>query len=226
MDHVHATQTQCHVPFPEPVILTSRRPNATDVVVPVPNASVYENRVTEAVPSFGGVLAADITVTIGCDTPGLTFIPLPRDLIQYRTRTYTILTQQRSWLLGFHTLTARDIAIASRLEQLGNLLRSVPGGQDKTGKQVFQYSTVFANIPCRVQPQGGQANETRFDARAQSGEYRAILNQQIYPLAGDVWQVGQRQWGVMGYGNPELLGQPSWLILRDEDEGPLTTSAG
>lgn len=206
-----AVDTQKWLPWKEPVTVTSVRPNSADVVVPLTNAGVYRVSLREAANSNGVYQSGDIKVTVATD--GVAFTPKPRDTVLWGGDLYTVLEVAGSAWTKHWVLHARNLVIAADLRQMGTLARP-SNAQDAAGRPTLaSYTTVSANIPCRVQPEGGTAADVG-ERRTIPKRFVAILLTQVDARAKDTFTCDGVTYTVLEARNPERIDQLPSLLLE------------
>ena len=189
---------------------------ATDgnTVVSVPDAAFYRQDLREAAPSAGVDTRADGIFVVRNSLLAAVGGAKPADTITRADGSvWTVLTARPPVISGVWQLTCRDLILANGLEEMGTLSRPTLG-QDSAGRQTFtSYTTIAANVPCRVQPEGGDARDV-FERRTLAQRYTAFLGMQVTAQAKDQFTVSGQSYTVLDYKLPQRIDELMTLSLE------------
>jgi hypothetical protein len=198
----------------EAVTFTSAR-TAGDQSVEIDDATFDFIGIKEAVASRGVYQAGDVTFSIRqallTDVGGAK----PGDRV-YRAsdgQTYTVLTAVPTVVTKVWDVTCRNLILANDLRRTGTLERPT-GKQDHTGRAALKnYTTVAADVPCRVQPIDDAADDT-FGRRTMPQRYNAFLGIQVTAHAKDRFVCDGQAYTVLAVRDPEKITDLMSLVLE------------
>jgi hypothetical protein len=128
-------------------------------------------------------------------------------------QTYTVLTAVPTVFTKIWDLVCRNLILANDLRQTGTLSRP-SNAQDAAGRPTLaSYTTVAADIPCRVQPMGGTAGDV-LDRRTIANRFTAFLGIQVEARAKDKFVVAGVTYTVLESKNPERIDALQELTLE------------
>jgi hypothetical protein len=128
-------------------------------------------------------------------------------------QTYTVLTAVPTVFTKIWDLVCRNLILANDLRQTGTLSRP-SNAQDAAGRPTLaSYTTIAADIPCRVQPMGGAAAEL-LDRKTIPQRFTAYLGVQVEARAKDKFVAGGVTYTVIEWKDPERIDELMSLILE------------
>jgi hypothetical protein len=197
--------------IPGEVSFTSVRTNSASVTEVATQLFIAPLSLREAAASNGVYTTGDLKIVL---VPAeLSFALKTRDTATWNGDTYTILSIERFEVADLSVLTCRNLILANDLRQTGTLNRPT-NAQDAAGRPTLaSYTTVAADIPCRVQPMGGTAGDV-LDRRTIANRYTAYLGQQVEARAKDKFVVGGVTYTVLEWKNPERIAELPSLTLE------------
>lgn len=198
----------------EAVTFTSVRA-AGNVTVAVTDATFSYITLREAAASNGVYEAGDVTFSIRQSLLAAVGGAKPRDTVVRASdgQTYTVLTATPTVMTKVWDVTCRNLVLAADLRQTGTLARPT-NAQDAAGRPTLaSYTTVAANIACRVQPEGGAASDVG-DRRTIPKRFAAILGVQVDAHAKDTFTCDGVTYTVLESRNPERIDQLQSLVLE------------
>lgn len=207
--------SQQYLSWPEPITVTRVFTNpASNVVTSVAGAGVYQRGNREGAPSGGVYTKWTIDVTLGMgDVPST---PKPADLVGWMGGTYTVQTVDPYFWLQYYKLTCLNLILALDLQQSGTLTRP-NNAKDSTGKlSPSAYTTIAANVPCRLQPTGGTATDIG-QRRTMPLRYTTYVGGQFTPRAKDVFTVAGQGYTVLSFAMPQRIDELMTLALESLD---------
>lgn len=126
---------------------------------------------------------------------------------------WTVLRVNPPDIEGIYRIDARDLELETELRQTGTLSRP-SNAQSSAGRQTFAtYSTVSANIPCRVQPEDVAATDA-MGRRTILRRFTAILGTQVTAKAKDRFVCDGVTYTVVGFTQPDRLDEYMRLTLE------------
>jgi hypothetical protein len=196
----------------EPVTFTSTRTDG-DVSATV-SAWVYVMSVREAVASRGVYESGDAQILIAQTDLEALGGAKPADVVTLTDGSaYTVLTAQALKFNGPWSLTARNLILANDLLQTGTLSRPT-NAQDPAGRPTLaNYTAIAANVPCRVQPEGGTATDVA-GRRTIPARFTAYLGQQVDARAKDQFVCDGLTYTVLEVRNPQRITDLQSLVLE------------
>jgi hypothetical protein len=128
-------------------------------------------------------------------------------------QTYTVLTAVPTVMTRVWDLVCRNLILANNLRQLGTLTRPT-NTQDSTGRAALtNYTSVAADVPCRVQPEDETASDV-LDRRTMPQQFTAFLLTQVSARAKDRFTCDGVTYTVLGVRNPERIDELMSLTLE------------
>ena len=126
---------------------------------------------------------------------------------------WTVLRAMPPVISGVWQIDVIDLILSNGLVQSGTLTRPTTG-QDSSGRQALaSYTTIASNVPCRVQPIGGDAGDV-MDRRTTPQRFTAFLGQQVVAQALDVFTVSGVAYTVLDFKMPERIDELMTLSLE------------
>lgn len=126
---------------------------------------------------------------------------------------HTVLEVQLGKFGQTHRCTTIALAVVYALSELGTLTRPV-SGRDNAGRPLpAGYDTVASDVRCRVQPEDGTAGDVD-ERRVIPLRYTGFLETPLAVRARDRFTVAEVTYTVLGFRNPERLGDLMQLTLE------------
>jgi hypothetical protein len=187
---------------------------AGNTVIGVPDAAFYRQDLREAAPSAGVYTRAAGVFVVRNSLLAAVGGAKPADTITRGDGSvWTVLAARPPSISGVWQLTCRDLVLANGLRQTGTLSRPVLG-QDVAGRQTFAaYTPIASNIPCRLQPEGGDAADT-FERRTLAQRFTAFLGVQVVAQAKDQFVVNGLGYTVLDFKLPQRIDELMTLYLE------------
>lgn len=200
----------------EPVTFTSAR-IAGDVTVTVEDATIDWVSLREAAASNGAYQIGDTKFTVRRSAlADLGGAKVADRVTRADGSVWTVLSAAPPGIEGVWNLTTRNLTLANDLRGTGTLSRPVTA-QTAAGRSAkTSYTDVAANIPCRVQPEGGTAADS-LGQRTMPKRYTAYLGQQVDARASDRFVCAGVTYTVLEVRQPERIDQLMSLGLERID---------
>lgn len=194
---------------------------AGDTTVSITDAAFYRTSsgLAEGAPSQGVYVKATGRFTIrGSWLSGVGGAKPADTITRGDGSVWTVLRAMPPVISGVWQIDTIDLILSNGLVQNGALSRPSNTGQDAAGRQALtSYTTIASNIPCRVQPVGGDAADP-LDRRSIPQRFTAFLGQQITPQALDMFVVGSTSYTVLDFKMPERIDELMTLSLELIDQ--------
>lgn len=198
----------------EAVTFTSVR-TAGGETAAVASAGYYPQPVAEGAPSRGvytkgrarfSIKAAELDAVGGAK---------PRDTVTLGTKVYTVLSAELGRITNVWQIDAICLALAADLRDTGGHYRPANARDDagRPARATFAQVAGTGDIPCRVQPLGGQAGDV-LDKRTIPQRFAAYVGTPLDARAGDQFRVGSTHYTIVGSSNPERIDELQVLTLE------------
>lgn len=198
----------------EAVTFASAR-TAGNVTVSVTDATIDWVTLKEAAASRGVYQLGDAKFTIPRAALAAVGGMKPADTITRATdgRVYTVLSVTPPGIEGVWNAVGRDLILAADLRSTGTLSRPTTV-QDAAGRPAkTAYTTVAADVPCRVQPEGGTVANP-LDLLTIPKRYTAFLAQTVDARANDKFVCAGVTYSVIALNDPERITDLPSLTLE------------
>ncbi|HEY1191551.1 MAG TPA: hypothetical protein VGE74_28220 [Gemmata sp.] len=199
----------------ESVTFTSVRRSGNQTVTGITDATFDFVGIREAAQSGGVYQAGDVSFSIRQSLLNGVGGAKPGDQVTRASdgQTYTVLSAIPTVMTRVWDLTCRNLILAADLRSTGTLSRPELA-QDSAGRPALaSYTDVAADIPCRVQPEGGSATET-FGRVTMPKRYTAYLGVQVDARAKDRFVSDGVTYTVLEMRAPERIDQLMSLTLE------------
>lgn len=127
--------------------------------------------------------------------------------------TWTLLRVVTGKFGNTHTCEAINLKLAFNLRARGTLSRPTAARSGSGLPTLGAYATVATDIPCRVQPEGGAA-EDALGKRQMPQRFTAYIQAQVIPRAKDKFESDGATYSVVEVRNPERLDELPQLVLE------------
>lgn len=199
----------------EEVSFVSVRSGGNQTVTGITDATFDFVSLKEAAASNGAYQAGDVSFSIRQSLLTGVGGAKPGDQVVRTSdgQTYTVLTAIPTVMTKVWDLTCRNLILAADLRSTGTLSRPVVA-QDSAGRPTLaSYTDVAADIPCKVQPEGGSAGEVMGRVTIPK-RYTAYLGSQVDARAKDKFVSGGVTYTVVEMRQPERIDQLMTLTLE------------
>jgi hypothetical protein len=183
--------------------------------VPVLDAGMYLGAITEHAPSNGAYQRIDAKWSIRFSLLAPLGGAKPGDTItDSSSLVWTVITATPPVISGVWQISSLRLEIAPAFAQLGTLTRPSNTEQDSAGRQgLITYSTIAANVPCRLQPISGDAGDIQ-ERRGMPRRFTAFLGSQVVPQSLDIFTVAGQGYTVLGFRNPQRIDELQTLTCE------------